>query len=198
MDTNGKRDEAAGDAACLWHALDRALAPICEARDDLEAAGRKEVAGTLGEIVGGYRGGSRGGRGGRNGDAAGGGVANAVLSAADICHIVAFLDPGSLARLASRAASDDTSAAVGLDVGTGELAVLTWRAGSEPPLADGVVVLAWCPAHRRADAETRLRAAATVPPSAEVVEETVARAGAREGVYWPLVEVLFAGGRGAA
>lgn len=118
-----------------------------------------------------------------------------MLSAEEARWIIAFLDPG---RLAWRAASDDESAAVGLDLGTGELAVLGWAVREGPPAAEGVLVLAFCPAHRRVDSERALSEGCEVPPSADVMEEHVVRADARGGVYWPLVEALLASGGRAA
>lgn len=71
---------------------------------------------------------------------------------------------------------------------TGELAVLVWQAGSEPPRADGVVILCVCFAHRRADAHKTLLDGVEVAPSQEVVEETVVRHDVGDGVFWPAIE----------
>ena len=50
-DTRGRRIEEVGDAACAWHALDKALRKLCEARDALVEAGFEEKAETLQEVV---------------------------------------------------------------------------------------------------------------------------------------------------
>lgn len=51
VETEGRRGAAMGDAACAWHAFDRALVRLCEARDDLEKAGRDELVEPLEEII---------------------------------------------------------------------------------------------------------------------------------------------------
>lgn len=43
-DTEGRRVEAAGDAARIWHALDKVLRDLCESRSDLENAGFEDLA----------------------------------------------------------------------------------------------------------------------------------------------------------
>lgn len=57
LEENAPRDSSlglpmsVGDAACVWHALDAALQKLCEARDDLEAAGCDALAEEAQELI---------------------------------------------------------------------------------------------------------------------------------------------------
>ena len=103
-----------------------------------------------------------------------------------------------LARLAWRYASPNTDAAVGIEVETGELAVLTSPVGSPLPTAPGVVLLRRCTAWRRGETEAALRTVSDVPPWPDVVEEHAAREGARRPLCWDYIEEQLTALRRAA
>lgn len=104
-------------------------------------------------------------------------------------RIVEALDTGDLARSAWRAASRrgedgaEVSAAIGLDLTTGELVTATWFACAEPPRHDGpILVLASCSTSEREQHTERLSAGFAAPPSEEVIEEEMVRAAGTQGV----------------
>ena len=111
-----------------------------------------------------------------------------MLTAEELREVIVGLDRTRLARLAWRYAVPGTDAAVGVEVATGELAVLTTPAGSSLPTAPGVVILRRCTAWRRAETERALRNSSDIPASLEVVEEHASREGAKRPLYWPYID----------
>ena len=73
------------------------------------------------------------------------------LSLEDLRWIISYRDPASFVRAAWMLASEDTNAATGIDVRTGMVAIQRWGAGEEMPPEDNVIILAVCPAHRKAE-----------------------------------------------
>ena len=76
-----------------------------------------------------------------------------VLSAEDVRWIIAYREPEGFIRGAWRLANENTSAAMGLDLRSGMVTVHRWPAGEElpPEETEDVLILAVCPAHRRAE-----------------------------------------------
>ncbi len=112
----------------------------------------------------------------------------------DARHIVFHLDPSRIVRLAYRAAVREPRAGLAvvvLDLSDGTIRVVCWRAseGVEMPLDK--VVLAFADRALVEAIEERYAEACELPPSPELLEETVARAAASDdiGVSWSLLEV---------
>lgn len=114
------------------------------------------------------------------------------ISIEDARAIVHGLDPVTLARRVWRAASPEggreRNAAALLDLADGAMRVVAWRDGETAPAPFGCVVVAWTSQAARERARRSLGEATEVAPSAEVVEEEVARRAAGEGPCWPSVE----------
>ncbi len=106
--------------------------------------------------------------------------------------IVYGLDPGALARRVWRAASPEggreRNAAAVLDLADGAIRVVVWRDGETAPVPWGCVVVAWTCGAARERTRRSLRETTEVAPSAEVVEEEIARRAAGERPCWPSIE----------
>ena len=107
------------------------------------------------------------------------------LSAENLRWIISYRDPASFARAAWMLASEDTNAATGIDVRTGMVAVQRWGAGEDMPSEDDVLILAACPAARKAELPGLLMAGAKDILDKEAAEnlavELVVRASLGDG-----------------
>lgn len=94
----------------------------------------------------------------------------------DLRWVISFRGPESFVRGAWMLASPDMSAAMGLDLRTGMVTAHRWGAGEEMPVeeSEGVIILAVCPAHRRAELPGLLAAGADGMLSEEDAEELAA------------------------
>lgn len=116
------------------------------------------------------------------------GSAVKMISRRQARSIVEALDPAEPARIAWRLANAGEdgagiSAAVGLDLTTGELATAAWPEDAEPPVHENpILVLAACSTSEREGLAAMLREGLGVTPSEEVIEETCVRSAARRGV----------------
>ncbi len=110
----------------------------------------------------------------------------------DARAIIHGLDPEGLARRVWRAASGqrgrERNAAAILDLTDGTLLVLTWQTGGPPLALKECVVLAWTTDAACERTWRLLSGTPWVAPSAELVEEEVARRGAGKGLYFPCIE----------
>lgn len=92
---------------------------------------------------------------------------------------ISYREPGSFIRGAWKLASEDTSAAMGVNVRTGAVTAHRWPAGEDMPVeeTEEVLILAMCPASRKAElpkllaegSEGLLSGEAAVELAAEVV-----------------------------
>jgi hypothetical protein len=105
----------------------------------------------------------------------------------DARELVRGLDTVGLARIAWRAAgvpeegASPQDAAVGFDLATGEILVLTCPVDEDPPpLSETVILLATCSAATREHHTRRLSAGRDAPPSEEAIEEQMVRLAARQ------------------
>lgn len=110
----------------------------------------------------------------------------------DARAIIHGLDPEGLARRVWRAASGGRgrarNAAVVLDLTDGTLLVLAWQPGHAALTPIRCVVLAWTTDAACERTWRLLSGTSLVEPSAEVVEEEVARRATRENLYLPCIE----------
>ncbi len=110
----------------------------------------------------------------------------------DARAIIHGLDPERLARRVWRAAAGERgrerNAAAILDLTDGTLLVLAWQTGDASLIPTRCVVLAWTTNTACERAWRVLSRTSWLAPSAEVVEEEVARRGAGEGFYFPCIE----------
>ncbi len=119
-------------------------------------------------------------------------MTDGTLSKQEARAIIHGLDLETIARRVWRAttgegAGENNATAV-LDLASGMVRIITWQAGDTALVPRGCVVLAWTTdlAHERA---WRLSSRTCwVRPSAEVVEEEVARHAAGEGPCWSSIE----------
>lgn len=113
-----------------------------------------------------------------------------MISVEDARWITAYFTPELSVRAAWIMATPDTSVAIGLDMTTGISTALRWAAGEDMPDEPNVVILAVCPASRKAELPDFLDAGAVVPVSEEVVVEHVIRSALGEGAerFWRAVE----------
>ncbi len=117
-----------------------------------------------------------------------------VIDPASARQMVAELDAGKLARAAWRATVPDENgrgrfALIALDLVSAELVLVAWTEGAAPPPSSSpllVLVSSDSEAHERT--RERLGSGLDVPPSAELVEETVVRDARREAEVWTHVE----------
>ena len=96
------------------------------------------------------------------------------LSAEDIRWVISYREPESFVRAAWKLASETTNAAMGLaDPTTGAVVVNRWAAGQDMPPWEvkEVLVLAVCPASRRAELPDLLLAGSEGMLSTEAAEE---------------------------
>ena len=122
------------------------------------------------------------------------------LSDEDVRWIINYRDPASFVRGAWKLASASTNAAMGLDVNTGAITVHRWPAGEElfPEETEDVLILAVCPAHRRAELPEFLEAGAEGMLSEEDAEklacEVVVRSSLGDGGerFWRAVDEQLA------
>lgn len=119
-----------------------------------------------------------------------------VISAEDARWIIAFHEPEEIVRRAWNLATPATSAAVGLDMTSGKMTVHRWLA-EEERLAeeiDGALVLAVCPASRRAELPRLLAERVEGRLSAEDVEDLACEVAVRAaladggGRFWEGIE----------
>lgn len=98
---------------------------------------------------------------------------DAVLSAEDARWVISFQGPETFVRAAWILASETTNAATGLDMRTGAVIALRWGAGEDMPMeeTEDLIILAHCPAHRKAELPKLLEAGAEESLSAEDAEE---------------------------
>lgn len=95
------------------------------------------------------------------------------LSAEDLRWVISYREPESFVRGAWKLAGEDTNAAMGLDLTTGAVVVNRWAAGQDMPPWEvkEVLVLAVCPASRRAELPDLLLAGSEGMLSTEAAEE---------------------------
>ncbi len=95
------------------------------------------------------------------------------FSPEDIRFIISYREPAGFVRGAWKLANENTSAAMGLDVRTGMVTVHRWAAGEELSSmeTEDVLILAVCPAHRRAELPGLLEAGSEGLLSEEDAEE---------------------------
>lgn len=120
-----------------------------------------------------------------------------MIAREDARAIVYALDPERVAREVWRAAvgaPEDHDAAVVLDLATGEVRSATWPGADVACVPEGCVVIGWILAHTRDLTRARYAPPGTaLPPSAELIEEEVARRGWRDVTWlssdhWRLIE----------
>ena len=122
------------------------------------------------------------------------------LSAEDLRWIISFRGPESFIRDAWRLANENTSAAMGVDMRTGAITAHRCPAGDEMPVeeTEDVLILAVCPAHRRAELPEFLEAGAEGMLSEEDAEklacEVVVRSSLGDGGerFWRAVDEQLA------
>ena len=95
------------------------------------------------------------------------------LSAEDIRWIVSYRGPEGFVKGSWMLATPSTNAAMGLDLTTGAVVVNRWAAGEDMPPweVEEVLVLAVCPAHRKAELPGLLMAGSEGMLSPEAAED---------------------------
>lgn len=107
--------------------------------------------------------------------------------------ILSHLDAGDIARRTWRAAAHEDGsacyAATVLDLRTGKIRADFWPRESILPRDWGeIVVIGVISASRREDTEAEAARGASVPPSADVVEEGVVERARKKGLAWDNIE----------
>lgn len=116
------------------------------------------------------------------------------LSAEDVRWIVSYRGPEEIVRAAWTLASETANAAVGLDARTGAVTALRWGAGKDMPVeeTDDVIILAVCPATRKAELPGLLVAemSLSVEDTESLAMEVVVRSAMGDGgeKFWQAVE----------
>lgn len=93
------------------------------------------------------------------------------FSPEDIRFIISYREPEGFVRGAWKLASEDISAAMGLNMRTGMATVHRWAAGEDMPETEDEIILAVCPAHRKAELPGLLAAGSEGMLSPEAAEE---------------------------
>lgn len=97
------------------------------------------------------------------------------LSSEDLRYIISYREPEGFVRGSWRLANESTNAAMGVNVRTGMVTAHRWPAGEEMPVeeSEGVIILAVCPASRKAELPGLLTAGAEGLLSPEDAQELV-------------------------
>ena len=116
------------------------------------------------------------------------------LSAEDLRWVISYREPESFVRGAWKLAGEDTNAAMGLNMKTGMVTAHRWRAGTNMPETGDEIILAVCPAHRRAELPGLLAAGSegmlSLEDAEELAVEVVVRSALADGgqEFWESVD----------